>query len=308
MNGTFATSLYSRSPQLKNGPNPAQVVGSTPGGATPATRRCRTKSWSKTAIISGVRSSQRVRSARRCGCPGHAISAAEIRGPDNLRWSVPRDRTTRDCLSRQGATASNHLSRNGRFHRSRRPWPRLKSPGSAAPLRSALSRVHLAGASLSFVVRDRELDAANRRVAARHILTDGHPAAVLRTCWIAGDFAGHDDALQWKRVVIAEGYIDDQQLPECRQFCCVIDSLLSGSCDSVSPCPSRTETSSVRRLRASAVRRISHVFLMKIDNIAQRALAAKVPKFCSFARSYLGGPRCCRQLGLVVRGARTQQK
>ena len=89
----------------------------------------------------------------------------------------------------------------------------LEIPGvRRAPLRSPLSRVHLAGAFLSFVVRDRELDPANRRVAARHILTDGHPAAVMRTYWIAGDFARHDDALQWKRVVVPEGYVDDQKL------------------------------------------------------------------------------------------------
>jgi hypothetical protein len=75
----------------------------------------------------------------------------------------------------------------------------------ARTLSSSFSRVHLAGASLSVVVRDRKLDAANGRVAARHALTDGHTTAVLQACWIAGDLTGHDDPLHRKRVVISEG-------------------------------------------------------------------------------------------------------
>ena len=87
-----------------------------------------------------------------------------------------------------------------------RRGPRLK------PLRKLwdlLGRLYLAGAPLGLVVRDRELDAAHRGVTARHILTNAHAAAVLRTRWIAGDLTGHDDPLHGKRVVIPECYVDD---------------------------------------------------------------------------------------------------
>src|SRR6516164_2603471 len=90
-----------------------------------------------------------------------------------------------------------------------RRGPRLK------PLRKLwdlLGRLYLAGAPLGLVVRDRELDAAHRGVTARDILTDGHAAAVLRARWITGDLTGYDHPLHWKRIVILESYVDDQQL------------------------------------------------------------------------------------------------
>jgi hypothetical protein len=85
----------------------------------------------------------------------------------------------------------------------------------------------LCRASLCFVMGQRELDAVTRRFAARHVLTDGHTAAVLRARRIAGDLTGHDDLLHGKRVVISEVMSTIKNFPECRQFCCVIDSLPS---------------------------------------------------------------------------------
>jgi hypothetical protein len=85
----------------------------------------------------------------------------------------------------------------------------------------------LCRASLCFVMGQRELDAVTRRFAARHVLTAGHTAAVLRARRIAGDLTGHDDLLHGKRVVISEVMSTIKNFPECRQFCCVIDSLPS---------------------------------------------------------------------------------
>jgi hypothetical protein len=96
-----------------------------------------------------------------------------------------------------------------------RRGPRLMDRRSHQPLRKLwdlLGRLYLARAPLGLVVRDRELDAAHRGVTARDILTDGHAAAVLRARWITGDLTGYDHPLHWKRIVILESYIDDQQL------------------------------------------------------------------------------------------------
>src|SRR5215470_14201593 len=148
-------------------------------------------------------------------------------------------------------------------------------------------------------MRDRELDATHRGVTARHILTDGHATAVLRTCWIAGDLTGYDHTLcTGNELSFLKVISTINNFPECRQFCCAIDSLPTNSCASAACVgPSDAGTSNSRRLRKSAARRISQIFLDEIhQHISTNAGRESSESGCSCCQREAPGriaPRSC---------------